>query len=301
MSTLTPTASSNFNSQNQSTLLSTYDDNGNLKTASGYSTTFDPEGRLLTITLNGQATTYTYDGEGNRIMKQIVTPLSQNQTSVVTTAYVYDAFGNLAAEYDMATANATVPGAVSSLCGTSTTCYVTVDQLGSTRLVTDSNGAAQRRYDYLPSGEEIPNTLGGRSAVACYQYQPTRPRRRPPGSTETGSIRSSRVRCGITSGLDYMNARYYSPAQGRFVSPDPANAGADPAESADVEWLLVRRKQPDDNDRSFGGRMVFCAGGSCCWNLRWTRGPPAGCTLLFKDLRILRTASRRLLSAGFLA
>ncbi len=27
--------------------------------------------------------------------------------------------------------------------------------------------------------------------------------------------------------LDYMNARYYDPAQGRFQSVDPANAGAD--------------------------------------------------------------------------
>ena len=34
------------------------------------------------------------------------------------------------------------------------------------------------------------------------------------------------------TGLDYFNARYYSPTQGRFVSPDPGNAGAnlgDPA------------------------------------------------------------------------
>src|SRR5580658_10756540 len=30
------------------------------------------------------------------------------------------------------------------------------------------------------------------------------------------------------SGLDYFNARYYDPRQGRFVSPDPENAGADP-------------------------------------------------------------------------
>ena len=34
------------------------------------------------------------------------------------------------------------------------------------------------------------------------------------------------------TGLDYFNARYYSPTQGRFVSPDPGNAGADPANPA---------------------------------------------------------------------
>ena len=32
------------------------------------------------------------------------------------------------------------------------------------------------------------------------------------------------------TGLDYFNARYYSPAQGRFTSPDPGNAGANPAD-----------------------------------------------------------------------
>jgi RHS repeat-associated protein len=32
------------------------------------------------------------------------------------------------------------------------------------------------------------------------------------------------------SGLDYFNARYYSPEQGRFVSVDPANAGSDPSD-----------------------------------------------------------------------
>ena len=207
-------------------------------------------------------------------MKQIVTPLSQNQTSVVTTAYVYDAFGNLAAEYGMATANATVPGAVTNLCGTSSsTCYVTVDQLGSTRLVTDSNGAAQRRYDYLPSGEEIPNTLGGRSGVASYQYSTNSSAAETTGEYGdgfnpkfTGEMRDHE------SGLDYMNARYYSPAQGRFVSPDPGNAGADPANPQTLERLRVCREQPDDNDRSFWGRMVFCVCGSCCWNLRWTGG-----------------------------
>jgi len=30
--------------------------------------------------------------------------------------------------------------------------------------------------------------------------------------------------------LDYFHARYYSAAQGRFQSPDPGNAGADPSD-----------------------------------------------------------------------
>jgi RHS repeat-associated protein len=34
----------------------------------------------------------------------------------------------------------------------------------------------------------------------------------------------------VESGLDYFNARYYSPEQGRFVSADPGNAGSDPSD-----------------------------------------------------------------------
>src|SRR5580658_6575288 len=32
------------------------------------------------------------------------------------------------------------------------------------------------------------------------------------------------------SGFDYFNARCYDSRQGRFVSPDPGNAGSDPAD-----------------------------------------------------------------------
>ena len=96
-------------------------------------------------------------------------------------------------------------------------------------MVTDSGGNVTQRYDYLPSGEEIPQGLGGRTSGLLYQLDSNN------ASTETtgqygdgfnpkfvGQIRDPE------SGLDYMNARYYSPAQGRFISPDPANAGADP-------------------------------------------------------------------------
>lgn len=35
---------------------------------------------------------------------------------------------------------------------------------------------------------------------------------------------------GTLTGLDYFQARYYSPVQGRFTSADPGNAGADPSD-----------------------------------------------------------------------
>ena len=121
------------------------------------------------------------------------------------TTYVYDAFGNLAAEYNGASAS----------CGTPT-CYITWDHLGSTRLVTDANGAAQMRYDYLPFGQEIPAGVDGRaSGSGGYLGSPDflNPK-------FTGQIRDEET------GLDFFNVRHMSGSQGRFQSPDQPNAGS---------------------------------------------------------------------------
>ena len=63
---------------------------------------------------------YVYDGEGKRVQKSV---------GGLITTYVYDAFGQLAAEYSMqAPANGLE--------------YLTADPLGSTRLFTDTGGNA---------------------------------------------------------------------------------------------------------------------------------------------------------------
>ena len=66
-----------------------------------------------------------YDGLGQRVQKTV---------NGVTTNYVYDAFGNLASEYG---APALSP------CGSNTPCYVSVDHLGSTRMLMDSTGSGR--------------------------------------------------------------------------------------------------------------------------------------------------------------
>ena len=159
--------------------------------------TYDAENRQITATVSGVVSTYIYDGEGQRVRKTV---------NGVTTTYVYDASGELAAEY--------TTQAAASVCGTAT-CYVTVDHLGSTRLLTDSAGAVARRYDYLPFGEELLAGTGGRTTAMGYQaavdgFNPK----------FTGQMRDAET------GLYYLRARYYSPAQGRFTGADPENAGA---------------------------------------------------------------------------
>jgi RHS repeat-associated protein len=119
----------------------------------------------------------------------------QKATGGSTTVYVYDAQGQLAAEYDTP-----VPTA---LC---TTCYLTADHLGSTRMMTDgTTGAPVAFHDYLPFGEEIQAGIGGRSAL----YDLADPKQK-----FTGKERD------VETGLDYFGARYLSSAQGRFTSPD---------------------------------------------------------------------------------
>jgi hypothetical protein len=103
--------------------------------------------------------------------------------------YTYDGVNRLkaAAEYG---------GNSQSACGTAT-CYLSVDQIGSTRLVTDSNGNVIRRYDYLPFGEELWAGTGHgdgliRAAVCCaagYWWLPEGRRLAPAGDMALPPLR----------------------------------------------------------------------------------------------------------------
>ena len=123
-----------------------------------------------------------------------------------TIVYVYDAFGNMTAEYD---SNPTM--------GPCTTCYLNYDHLGSLRLVTDASGNIIARHDFLPFGEEIPGGAAGRSS----QFGPTLD-----NVTQkfTGQERDSE------SLFDWFQTRYTNAGlMGRFNSPDRAGlAAADP-------------------------------------------------------------------------
>jgi RHS repeat-associated protein len=117
----------------------------------------------------------------------------------VTTVYVYDAQGVLAAEYDS-------PAAQPSTCGT---CYLTADTLGSTRMITDETATPRECHDYLPFGEEINRS----SAGGCY------------AATTSNTLKFTGKERDQETGNDYFGARYFGSAQERFTIPDPV-AGA---------------------------------------------------------------------------
>jgi RHS repeat-associated protein len=81
----------------------------------------------------------------------------------------------------------------------STTYYFHHDQIGSTRLLTDSTGSSQATYQFDPYGNLV---------------------------ASTGSIANPFQFCGQyrdpEAGLYYLRARYYDPTTGQFTTPDPA-------------------------------------------------------------------------------
>jgi RHS repeat-associated protein len=137
---------------------------------------YDAENRMVSETdASGNTATYAYDGYGRRVSKTV---------GGVTTTFVYDPNGELAQEY-----GGPAPCA-------SDTQYLTTDQLGSTRLLTNADGTVAATYDYLPFGEE---------------FTP---------SADCNPIRFTSKERDAETGLDFFGARYFSAAQGRFTTPD---------------------------------------------------------------------------------
>lgn len=167
-----------------------YDAAGNQTRDAGWQNfAYDAENRLLSVSNDqgGVYARYSYDGEGRRVQKE---------AGGVTTVFVYNAVGQLIAEY------------ANTAAGTGGIKYLTADTLGNTRLVTSDSGEVKARYDYLPFGEEIEVGIGGRGGVVGYNTGETL--RQKFGAKERDT----------ETGLDYFGARYNSNAQGRFISPD---------------------------------------------------------------------------------
>jgi RHS repeat-associated protein len=157
--------------------------------------------------------TYEYDGDGKRV-KQI-----QNG---ITTFFVYDVQGRLAAEYS------TQP----SLQAPSPR-YLTIDHLGSTRIVTGPAGTVLTRHDYLPFGDEVASNYAGRSTFPAYGSSAN-----PVRQKFTGKERDAE------SALDFFLARYYSGAQGRFTSSDPKQFPYDVSDPQSWNKYAYSRNNP---------------------------------------------------------
>jgi RHS repeat-associated protein len=177
---------------NASTKEYSYDVAGNLiLDADGRTFIYDAENKQTSfnggLNFPNVSATYFYDGDGRRVKRE---------TAEGKTVFVYDAMGKLVAEYTNEERRPDEGG----------TKYLTEDNLGSPRVITDQNKTVVSRHDYAPFGEEL-------TMARTEQYKPDSIRQQ-----FTGQERDKE------SGLDYFDARYYSSIQGRFTSIDPLAA-----------------------------------------------------------------------------
>jgi RHS repeat-associated protein len=156
--------------------------------------------------------TYYYNGEGKRVKKT---------TATETTIFVYDAIGQMVAEYS------------TQLSATPTTSYLTSDQLGTPRIITDKNGNVISRRDMMPFGEDLYVGVGARSTNLKY------------GST------NDEIRQKFTgyqkdkeTNLDFAEARYYNNQHGRFTAVDPLLASGQSSNPQSFNRYSYTMNQP---------------------------------------------------------
>jgi hypothetical protein len=122
-----------------------YDNAGNLLSDGTNSYTYNAENEIVTAA----GLTYTYDGAGNRVKKSSgklywygggIDPLSES-----------DASGNITEEYIFFNGRRAAMLTLS----TSSVDYYVEDQIGSSRVVTNSSGVVQDDSDFTPYGTEL--------------------------------------------------------------------------------------------------------------------------------------------------
>ena len=137
---------------------------------------------------------YTYDGTGLRTAKV---------TSGTTTRFAYDRTGSvpmILTQNDQEFVYGP-RGALEQVNADGSALYLHVDQLGSTRAVTDEAGKVVQAYEYSPYGAVRIKQGGGTKTVTSLLF--------------AGSYRDAE------SGLVYLQARTYDPATGQFLTVDP--------------------------------------------------------------------------------
>ena len=180
-----------FTAKNQMNNVS-YDAAGNQTSVNGAAVSYDAENRQTQVneplSAGGAQVSFGYDGLSQRVSKT-------NGSAI--TVYVYDAPGRMVAQY-----SSVAPGTAPCR-----TCFLSVDQLGSTRLVTDIGASVVGRHDYVPFGQEIPGGWAGRNSDW--------------GANDSVNQKFTGQERDPDTNIDYFKARYYGSLLGRFTSPDP--------------------------------------------------------------------------------
>ena len=187
-----------------------YDANGNLIQAGGWSYMWDYLNRMLASGYNNSTTTYAYDPSGTRVLQTSTTSTTYypnkyySFTSTKIGANTYATSTNYIWNGDALLATIDQPLYNGSATGSPITRYIHPDHLGSTNVVTDASGTVAQLLDYYPYGA---------TRVSSNTY-PTNEKRQYIGQFADAQ-----------TNLDFLNARYYNPQQGQFISQDPMFLG----------------------------------------------------------------------------
>ncbi|UOX90536.1 hypothetical protein MUY14_07905 [Amycolatopsis sp. FBCC-B4732] len=172
----------------------TYDAAGNMTSGAGRTLTWNGNGLLASVVKGGVTSTFTYDADDTRL---------QQVEGGVTRRY-------LGVDYEVnVTAGTTtkyisIEGTPVARVDGGTKYWVHTDIQGSVQAETDAAGVEVHRKKYRPFGEVL-------SAGGSLPFE------------SRGFIAERQD----STGLVYLNARYYDPQLGRFISPDPTIDGED--------------------------------------------------------------------------
>ncbi len=177
-----------------------YDDTGNVTAWGVYAYTYDGFNAMTTLTGNGLANAYAYDAGGER--------LSAKAGAAGPTTYSLRGLdGKVLRDYTLTGTTwswskdyAYRAGQLLATIDGGGTKHMSLDHLGSPRLITDGSRNVVEYHAYWAYGGEIGTDCGAERMKF------------------TGHERDNQCSAGM---LDYMHARYYSPIVGRFLSNDP--------------------------------------------------------------------------------
>ncbi len=167
----------------------TYDADGNQTAAGADTFSWDAENRMTASTIGGVNGSYAYDGAGLRRSRTL---------GGATVTYTWDLTGSLANVLRDSAGNRYVYGLdlISRTDGGGAQEYYLTDGLGSTTGLADGAGSVTDTYGY-----DVYGAVRARTGTSGQEF------------TFTGEQVDS-------SGLQYLRARYYDAASGRFVSRD---------------------------------------------------------------------------------
>jgi len=170
-----------------------YDNNGNLTSRASDAFAWDHENRMTSATVSSATTTYAYSGTGLR---------RSRTANSVTTTYTWDVVGGLPVILQDGTYTYVYGlGMIYWVDGSGNVTYRLTDGLGSTVALANSSGVVTDSYTYDVFGAV--KTHSGSNATEF---------------TFTGEQNDP-------NGLEYLRARYYDSATGRFLGRDPLPCG----------------------------------------------------------------------------